>query len=362
MIEHVAILAGGSGTRLWPASRRSSPKQFLDLGSGRSLFQRTLERSLGLRPRGRILVVTHESQAQAVRAQAAELLAAVPAAEAGRRLAILAEPVSRNTAPAIAYACAWLEARGEGGAPLIVLPADHVIEPPERFAAAVEMAAALATDGHLVVFGVRPTRPETGYGYIEAGERVGEGYLVRTFHEKPDEARARRYLDTGGFYWNSGMFTFTARSFLDEARALAPALAGPFLEARAALAASEPRDAIVAAGAVLRRLYGDLRSISIDYAVMEKSRRVAVVEANFEWSDVGSWDEVARLGQAKGEVASVEGGGNFVLSDIPVALAGVSDLIVVIRDGVGLVCRKGSSQLVRDIVEQAKAKGRSDLL
>ena len=362
MIHHVVILAGGSGTRLWPASRAQSPKQFLALGSGRSLFQQTLQRALGLQPAGRVLVVTHESQAQAVRAQAQAMQAAPGAGGAGQRLAILAEPDARNTAPAIAYACAWLEARGEGDAPLMVLPADHVIEPQERFAAAARESAALASGGRLVVFGVRPTRPETGYGYIEAGDKLDRGFLVRSFHEKPDEETARRYLKSGGFYWNSGMFTFTARSFLDQAIALATDLAFPFAQARAELALLEPDNGVVPAGEALRALYRGLKAISIDFAIMEKSRKVAMVVADFEWSDVGSWDEVARVGRPRGELASVQGEDNFVLSDIPVALAGVSGLIVVIRDGVALVCRKGSSQLVRDVVEGVKASGRSDLL
>ncbi len=354
MIQHVVILAGGSGTRLWPASREGSPKQFLDLGSGRSLLQQALARALGLRPAGRVLVVTHESQAQAVLKQARALRAP--------GLAVLAEPAARNTAPAIAYACAWLEARGEGDAPLLVLAADHIIEPPERFAAAVARAAALAAGGRLVVFGVRPDRPETGYGYIEAGERLGEGLLVRSFHEKPDAEGARRYLESGGYYWNSGMFAFTAGSFLEEADALAPWLSAPFRRARAALAKGKPRRGIVAPAAGLRGIYGGLRSISIDYAIMEKSRRAAMVEADFAWSDVGSWDEVARVARPQGELARAGGDGNFVLSDIPVALAGVSGLIVVVRNGVCLVCRAGSSQLVREVVEQVKGKGRSELL
>ncbi len=363
MIQHVAILAGGSGTRLWPASRASAPKQLIDLGTGGgSLFQQTLARAIGLQPAGRLLVVTHESQAPAVRAQADATLQALGAAEAGRRLAILPEPQARNTAPAICCACAWLEARGQGGGPLLVLAADHSIEPQERFAAAVQRAAALAAGGRLVVFGVQPTRAETGYGYIEAGEPLKEGFVVRSFHEKPDEATARSYVEAGGFYWNSGMFAFTPAAFLDEALALAPDVARPFADARPALAKLEPRDGLVADDGTLDALYRGLRSIAVDYAVMEKSRRIAMVPADFQWSDVGSWDEVARLGRGRGEVASAQAAGNFVQSDIPVALAGVSDLIVVVRDGVCLVCRRGGSQLVREVVDQIKARGRTDLL
>jgi mannose-1-phosphate guanylyltransferase/mannose-6-phosphate isomerase len=277
MIQHVVILAGGSGTRLWPASKASSPKQLIDLGtgSGGSLFQQTLARAIGLGPSGRVLVVTHESQAAAVREQAR-------AAGAGRRLAVLSEPEARNTAPAICCACAWLEARGEAGGPLLVLPADHAIEPQDRFAAAVEAAAELAAGGRLVVFGVRPTRPETGYGYIEAAEALGRGFVVRSFHEKPDEATARRYLDAGRFYWNSGMFTFTAAAFLEEAQRHAPAVARPFARGRAGLARLEVRDGVVGDDGTLRAIYAGLPSIAVDYAVMEKSRSIAMVSADFE--------------------------------------------------------------------------------
>ena len=363
MVKHVVIMAGGSGTRLWPASRADAPKQFIDLGtSGGSLFQQTLARALGLHPAGRVLVVTHESQVPAAREQAAAALAAAGGAGAGRRLAILPEPEARNTAAAICCACAWLEARGEGGAPLLVLAADHAIEPQDAFAAAVERAAGLAAGGRLVVFGVRPTRAETGYGYIEAGEPLGDGFVVRSFHEKPDQATARGYLEAGRFYWNSGMFTFSPATFLEEASAVAPAVARPFVEARAALARLEPRDGLIGDDGTLRGLYAALPSIAVDYAVMEKSRRLAMVQADFQWSDVGSWDEVARLGRPRGELASAQAGGNYVLSDIPVAIAGVSDLIVVVRNGVCLVCRRGSSQLVREIVDQVRKKGPAGLL
>jgi len=158
------------------------------------------------------------------------------------------------------------------------------------------------------------------------------------------------------------MFTFSPGSFLDEVSALAPAVARPFVEARAALAKLEPRGGLIADDGTLAAIYAALPSIAVDYAVMEKSRRIAMVPADFEWSDVGSWDEVARLGRSTGEIASAQAEGNYVLSDIPVAIAGVSDLIVVVRNGVCLVCRRGSSQLVREIVDQVKKKGPAELL
>jgi mannose-1-phosphate guanylyltransferase/mannose-6-phosphate isomerase len=357
MIGNVVILAGGSGTRLWPASRVGLPKQFLEIGGGRSLLQRAVERALALAPSGRIVVVTHAGQAQAAREHARAVLP--PTALAS--FAVLAEPEARNTAPAVAYACAWLAARGGAQLPIAVLAADHVIEPRDRFAAAASRAADLAATGRLVVFGVRPLRPDTGYGYLEAGPPVPGGLEVRRFHEKPDAERARAYLRAGTYYWNSGMFVFEPAVFLEEARALAPQVVAPLQGAPAALA-GEPVDSVVEPPEALRAAYRDIPSISIDYAVMEKSHRVAMVPAEFEWSDVGTWDEVARLGGGSGLAASVDASGNYVLSDIPVALAGVSDLLVVIRNGAALVCRRNGSQLVRGVVDKLKADGRTDLL
>ena len=353
MVKHVIIMAGGSGTRLWPASRRSTPKQFLDLGQGRSLFQATLERSMALAPEGMILVVTHQSQVQAIIEQAA-------AADPGR-LVVLPEPIARNTAPAVAYACAFLAAAGEAEASVIVLASDHDIRPVERFRQDVAAAAELAAAERLVVFGIPPTRPETGYGYVESGTREGSGFLVQSFHEKPTPERAGEYLEAGTFFWNSGMFVFRVGTFLEEARRHAPEVAGPLEEVpypapqAAGVSVIPVTDALTAA-------YERLPAISIDYAIMERSDRVAMIRARFDWSDVGSWDEVARIAGDGGAAVSIDSEGSYVYADVPVALAGVKDLIVVVRDGVVLVCGKGSSQLVRGVVDRLKEAGPEDLL
>jgi mannose-1-phosphate guanylyltransferase/mannose-6-phosphate isomerase len=356
MVRHVLIMAGGAGTRLWPASRSDTPKQFLDLGKGRSLFQEALIRSLALGIDGEIIVVTHESQADDIARHGTPLITT------GHRMTILSEPTARNTAPAIAYAMALLEARGQGEAPVLVLASDHLIRPPERFADDVRKASLLAERGKLVVFGVPPTRPETGYGYVEAGEKEGPGLSVRSFHEKPDEDTAADYLAAGRFYWNSGMFAFTPARFLAELRNHAVEVATPFDEnTRWPEAGTSPVHAIAPSDAI-RGIYERLPAISVDYAVMEQSSSVAMVPASFEWSDVGSWDEVARLAAEGGGAAlSVEAQDNFVYADVPVALAGVRDLIVVVHRGVVMICQKGSSQLVKDLVLKAREE-RKDLL
>ena len=370
MVKHAVILAGGAGTRLWPASTRKHPKQFLRLGQGQSLFVMTLRRAIGLGIEGYVCVVTHRDHAEGIVEECMGVLR-----EEGfppSRVLILAEPEARNTAPAIAYACALLQRIGPSKQTLIVMPADHVIEPLSVFAADVGKASRLAERGWLVTFGIPPDRPETGYGYIEAGEAIDPGLKVRTFKEKPDEATARSFIVQGNHYWNSGMFAFRADRYLEELQAHTPEVARVFLEAslpdvsrhgsKSAAAVLVPADKGVEA------VYEKCSSISIDYAVMEHSERCAVIPAGFSWSDVGSWDVVADLaasqpkgGQAESLIA-VDASNNFVLSDLPVALAGVEDLIVVVKNGTVLICRKGRSQLVKNIVQTLTEQDRTDLL
>ncbi len=366
MIEHVAILAGGSGTRLWPASRARRPKQLLDLGGGESLFAATLRRALALQAPGWILVVTHREQVAAMEAACRQ--AASPGVP-GRGILVVPEPQGRNTAPAIALACLLLEGSGAAGDRLLALPADHRIEPAAAFCRDTERAAALAAGGHLVTYGIPPARAETGYGYIEAGESLEEGLRVVRFTEKPDRRTAEEFLRGGRHYWNSGMFAFRVDVFLRElgehAPQVAAALATLRRKARLPEAAKqgEAPVAVLAAPPGLERAYAQVPGISVDYAVMEHSRRAAVVPATFSWSDVGSWDEVAALyAEGSGRVIAVQAQGNFVHTDVPVALAGVEDLLVVVRDGAVLVCRRGESQLVRQVVERIRSEGPQELL
>jgi mannose-1-phosphate guanylyltransferase/mannose-1-phosphate guanylyltransferase/mannose-6-phosphate isomerase len=357
MVEHVVILAGGSGTRLWPASRASFPKQFLAFKGKKSLFQATLERSQALDPEGSIIVVTHESQIPLI----AEQWKGVTASKTHRRV-ILPEPMARNTAPALAYAAAFLKAEGRGNTSFIALPSDHIIDPVDSFRRDVEKASELAAAGWLVTFGIPPRGPETGYGYVETGGEQPPGFRVTSFHEKPDLETAASYLQAGNFYWNSGMFTFPVDLFLEEMNGFCPEIVQAFedlsIELKSSNSIYQPSDL-----KVVRSIYERLPSISVDYALMEKSRKTSLVKTSFEWSDVGSWDEVSRFVSGEGvDVIGVEAKGNFVYSDIPVALAGVENLIVVIKDGVALVCEKGASQLVRDTVDEIKKRGRKELL
>jgi mannose-1-phosphate guanylyltransferase/mannose-6-phosphate isomerase len=356
-MKHVIVLAGGSGTRLWPASTQARPKQFLEI-DGVSLLTRTLERAAALSGDGLIVIVTHESQADAV----GGVSHTVPGV--ADRCVVLSEPVGRNTAPALAYGVRYLQAHGHGHDVAVELSADHLIEPLSAFRADMEKVWTLAAEGYLVVIGVPPKGPATGYGYIQAGKAHEPGRLVEAFTEKPDRPTAERFLSVGGYFWNSGLYAFEGESFLAELAEHCPEVAAAF----ANLAVPEPTDraggvpAVPAVDAV-RQAYEATPAVSVDNAVAEKSRKVAMIEASFRWSDVGSWDELAATPSAGEEpVVSVESSGSFVHADLPVALCGVEDLIVVVKNGVVLVCKRGESQLVRRAVAELRDRGLTQFL
>jgi mannose-1-phosphate guanylyltransferase/mannose-6-phosphate isomerase len=355
-MEAVIILAGGSGTRLWPASTKEKPKQFLTLGLEKSFLQMSVERGLAVNPDAEVVVVTHRDYVEGT----ADQLAAYAAR--GSRITILPEPTGRNTAPAIAFAGLYLEGRLPETARALILSADHLIRPLDRFVTDAKKAAELGGRGFIAVFGIPPTEPNTGYGYIEAGAAEGPGFQVAAFKEKPDAAAAAAYVEAGRYYWNSGMFLFSLKTLKEEFAAHAPEIAAPFdrlgrsLFAGAAGSAALSRRiggiAVWGEGKEIEELFGKLPSISVDYAVLEKSGKVAMVRADFEWNDVGSWDEVARLLPGEyPELFSEDAEGCAVYSDIPVALCGVRDLVVVVRNGRALVLKKGSSQHVRGAAE-----------
>ncbi len=356
MVEHVVVLAGGSGTRLWPASQQKRPKQFLDLGQGGSLLLMTLRRARSLNFSGYLCIVTHRDHLEET-IKIRRLLEEEDKNLSGR-IVILPEHLGRNTAPAIIYAGFALKVLGHEQDTFLVLPADHNIEPISEFTSDVERAAALAEREWLVTFGIKPTRPETGYGYLEAGAALGEGYLLKRFNEKPDLKSARSFLRAGNHYWNSGMFVYRLDFFLSELYRYTPEVVRPF----EMLTVSSSDLEHLFDMKTLAKVYGELPSISIDYALMEKSDRCVMVPAAFRWSDVGSWDEVSELYRGSEDLFTINAEGNFVYSDIPVALAGVSDLIVVVKNGILLIVRKGDSQGVRDLVQKIRSSHREDLL
>ena len=343
------LLSGGSGTRLWPLSREAYPKQFLPLVGEDTMLQATWRRVAPVAGAAPIVVAGEDH-----RFLVAEQLRQVGVAAAS----ILLEPVGRNTAPAIAAAA--LQAMADGDDPLLlVLPSDHVVRDAEAFRAAVQEASAAADAGALVTFGIVPTAPETGFGYIQA--EAGEGVRkVLRFVEKPDAATAQSYLDAGGYYWNSGMFLFRASRYLGElARFRADILDG----ARAAFdAARRDGDFIrLAADA-----FAATPAESIDYAVMERTDAAMVLPVDIGWNDVGSWSalwDVAERDAAgnahHGDVIAVDSRNSYAWSRRLVALVGVDDIVVVETDDAVLVAHKDKVQQVKDVVAQLKQEQRS---
>jgi len=352
---HAVILAGGAGERFWPASRQRRPKPVLEVVAGRSLLAATVARARRFAGREQIWIICGREHARAVREAAG-----VPA----RRL--LVEPRRRNTAMAIAWAAERIAA-ADPGAVLAVLPADHHIPNGAAFATAIRRAARAArAAGWLVTLGVTPTRPDTGYGYIQTGAPLGRAHPglrhVRRFVEKPDDATARRFLRRGGYLWNAGIFVWSARAILQEIETCAPQL-------HRALAPLRP-DPQRAGRDALARAYRRAPSLPIDAAVMERSRRVVTFPVHFRWSDVGTWASLAeelgvRPGRSRviaGDLAFDEPGGNLVWGrERPIALLGVSGLAVIDTPDALLVTRLESSPDVRRVVAALKAEGRADV-
>jgi mannose-1-phosphate guanylyltransferase/mannose-6-phosphate isomerase len=337
------VLAGGRGTRLWPLSRVSHPKQFLKLGGGGSLLQETVRRVLHVVGPGDVVVMTNADFDGLVRAHVQADLG--PDLERN----IVLEPAMRNTAPALALAAVFCRDRlgARDDEVLFVCPSDHVIRPVERFADYMRRGAGVAAKGRIVTFGIRPTGPETGYGYIEAAESDGGGaHRVERFTEKPDLATARAYVETGRHYWNSGMFAFRIDVLMDELRRHAPAVHS--IAARGY-------------GETLGR-FADMPDISIDYAVMERSDRVVTLPMKLEWSDIGSWDAVFDLldsdvaGNAvTGDVLVLDAENNLIWSDERLVTAvGVSNLLVVETADAVLIARRGEAERVKEVVERLR--------
>ena len=353
MVDNVIIMAGGAGKRLWPASFGRRPKQFMSVDGGASLLRGSLDRAFALGISGKVIIVTHEDHVDAAVEECLSL------GESFRsRIIILAEPVAKNTAPALALAAARLTLDGREGEVCLVMAADHLISPMEAFADCVRRASREAAGGFIVPYGIVPEGPATGYGYIEAGEPAGEGRGVVSFREKPDAETARRYVESGRYFWNAGLFTYRTDVFSAELAAHAPEVSSAFDGASEDWFLSSRSAGIVlfAPSDELRHRYDGCPGISVDYAVMERTDRIRMVEADFSWNDVGSWDVIAGLGAPSGvPVYNRESRGNFVYSDRPVALCGVEDLIVVVANGRVLVCRKGMSQLVKGAAEDDSA-------
>lgn len=349
------IMAGGSGTRFWPLSRHLFPKQLLKIGGGEhTLIQQTMRRVRGCAPASQVLISTNAAQAEQIRVQLADWKDEL-------KDGFVLEPEGRNTAPAIALAALEVVRRDPDGI-MLVVPADHVVTGQRDFQAAVSLAMQLANEGHLVTFGIKPIRPETGYGYIKPNGRalVGKlgaltGYRVQKFVEKPNAAKAAQYLKAGNYFWNSGMFVWKAATILEEIHRHQPALGKVMDRIAQLLKAGAPKQTI-------DEVYRWATSVSIDNGVMELSSKAAVVPVSFGWSDVGSWgslDEVAAKDKAgnvmSGRVVDFESTRSIVYADRRVvATIGLEDMVVVDTPDATLVCPKSRAQDVKKVVEILK--------
>jgi mannose-1-phosphate guanylyltransferase len=371
---YIAIMAGGVGTRLWPRSRQSQPKQFSDIhGAGRTMIQATVDRLDGLVEPDRIYVVTGARY----RGLAHRQLPQIPRAQ------ILAEPCGRNTAPAIALACLHLRRR-DPDAVLVSLHSDHIIASAEIFQAAICRAVELAhNQDYIVTLGIEPTFPHTGYGYIQRvpgaldpanietercdGEMYPQAFGVEQFLEKPDRATAEALLRAGGYYWNAGMFICRAQRMLDEIQARLPKLYAGLQEIERSLAQS-PEEAQT----TLDCVWPTLPDISIDHGVMESASRVAVVPLATAWNDVGSWDALEAILPANadgniiagGEVVALDSSQNIVYTsaDKLVALIGVENLVIVDTGDAILVGPKQQMQRVKEVVDTLQKTDRDHRL
>jgi mannose-1-phosphate guanylyltransferase len=356
------IMAGGSGTRFWPLSRKSRPKQFLALAGDAPLLAATVGRLPPLAKADRTYVVCGPQHAPAAR----RMLSGLPKEN------FIVEPCARNTAPCVGLAALHVAARDPRGT-IAMLPADHHIGRPEGFRDALAAAAVLAEAGSIATIGIHPSRPETGYGYLKLGPRLAArargktrftAHKVERFVEKPDVVTAARYLADGGYLWNSGIFVFRADVILDEIGRAMPVLGEQLDAIRRTIGTP-------AYARTLKRVFPDCPSISIDYGVMEKSLRIAVVPAEFGWSDVGSFAALSdvRETDAAGNVAAgdalvIDGRNNVVIAtkDRPVAVIGMDDVIVVDAGDAILVCRRDRAQDVRKAVEELTRLGREELI
>jgi len=357
---YAVIMAGGKGTRFWPLSRAQKPKHLIKITGEKTVIRQTVDRILPLFSPEKILIVTASSQASMVR----EELPEIPHKN------VISEPMGLNTAPCIALAAAFIGKRAKD-AVMVCLPADHIIEDEEEFRRSIKVAVEAARSGdYLVTIGIEPTGPETGYGYLKRGgvKMLIQGravYEVHHMREKPPREEAERMIAEGGFYWNSGMFIWRQEAIWDALKAFLPEIAGKIEEIVPLLDTEKGEEATAQA-------YRNMKSISIDYGVMEKAKNTLLLPGNFGWSDVGSWDALWEI-MPKDEWGNVEigtrtpiriGAKNCLIHARGklVALVEVSDLIVVETEDALLVCRRGRSQEVKKAVEAIEEKGWEDYL
>ncbi len=357
---YALIMAGGGGARLWPASRSALPKQFISLFGKRSLLQIAFDRIVPLIPPERVLVVTGRRYAETIREQLPEL-----AAEN-----VIVEPAGRNTAPAIGLGAIHLRRR-DPNAVMAVLTADHIMHEEETFRVALAAAGREANSGRILTMGITPAGPETGYGYIERGDRLESGehdkqtiFHVNSFREKPDRATAEHFVNSGRFFWNSGMFIWRVSDVLAEMRQQLPDLSAALTEIEAALGTPQQEQ-------VTDRVWSTIIPISIDYGVMENAKNVAVLPVDPGWRDVGSWNAVYNESQTSdggdnivqgGEHLAIDTHGCLIRSKKLVATIGLRDLVIIDTGDTLFIAPRSEAQEVKTLVNLLKESGRQEYL
>jgi mannose-1-phosphate guanylyltransferase len=365
---HAIIMAGGTGTRFWPASTSDTPKQLLRLVGDATMLRQTVDRLEGLVANKQRLIITSQRLVGPIREDLGELFVRE----------VIGEPCKRDTAPCIGLA-ALLVLRNDPDATMVVLPADHVIRPTDKFQAAIKLAADLVAEstGRIVTFGIKPSYPAEIFGYVRRGKPVDAGgiwlggtcwhvptYLVRQFKEKPDAATAKKYVDSGEYYWNSGIFVWKAATILNALRERLPEMVAQLENIVAAWGTQQIAD-------VFNREFAAIKPISIDYAVMEHATDAAVIEAPFEWDDLGGWQSLARLvGSDKngntliGKHLTANTTGSIIRTDDKhlVVTLGLKDVIVVHMPNATLVANKHDEEQIRKVVKQLEELGWTDYL
>ena len=362
---HAIIMAGGSGTRFWPESRSARPKQLLRLVGDETMIQATVSRLGNLVPSERVLIVTNARLVDEIAAQLPKLASS----------SIVGEPCKRDTAPCIGLA-AMLVLRDDPDATMVVMPSDHVISPDEKFQAAIGLAAALvdASPSRIVTFGIVPTYPAESFGYIERGDRLtapsgfanvtSQIFQVKRFREKPQGAVAKQYVDSGEFYWNSGIFVWKARTILAALERHQPEMFGRLQRIAAAFGKPDYQS-------VFEREFAAIKGVSIDYAVMEHATDVAVIQAPFTWDDVGSWQAIGRLQPSDdngntviGKHLGLQTTGTIVRGpqDHLLVTLGLKDCIVVHTPDATLVANKHDEESIRQLVKMLEERGWSEYL
>jgi len=357
----VVVPAGGGGTRLWPRSRRATPKQFLDIVSERTMLQETTDRVRALVSPDHLFVITNAQHLGPVREQ----LPDVPAAN------IVGEPEGRDSAPAIGLMAALLEKTLGPDAVMVVLPADHVIPAGDKFRAILALAAQTARQGWLVTLGIQPTGPDTGFGYIQAGDTLSHDDAlglsvsqVKQFKEKPAAAVAEEYVRAGGYYWNAGMFIATVQTVRTLYKTHLPDMEAPFAQIVGAMGTPQAEQ-------VMADIFPTLPKISVDYGIAEKADKVAVIPADIGWNDVGSWGRLADVLASDtsdenivvGQHVGVDTHGAFIYSpNRLVATIGMEDIVVIDTPDAILICPKHRAEDVKRVVDELKARGSHHLL